>query len=121
MGVDLPDTGPQPSGTYDEATLYWRHEMLHRATLRSYAARLPLYAAERDALEHRFVEEAMARRSAPPEERATYSARCFAEADAAEQQWTARVLGAGGPTRQGPLYAAAWRRFNREARMPELA
>jgi dipeptidase len=121
MGVDLPDTGPQPSGTYDEATLYWRHEMLHRATLRSYAARLPLYAAERDALEHRFVEEAMARRSAPPEERATYSARCFADADAAEQQWTARVLGAGGPTRQGPLYAAAWRRFNREARMPELA
>lgn len=121
LGTDLPDTGPQPSGTYDEASLFWRHEVLHRATLRDYAMRLPLYADERDALEKQFVAGAMACREAPLEERAAFAARCFAEADEAEHRWTERVLKAGGAVRQGPLYAAAWRTFNREAGMPPLS
>jgi dipeptidase len=30
----LPDMGPSPRGTYDDATLWWRHENLHRDILR---------------------------------------------------------------------------------------
>ncbi len=119
LGSDLPDSGPQPSATYDEASLFWRHETLHRATLRDYAGRLPLYADERDTLEREFVAGAMGCREASQEERAGYAAQCFAQADEAEARWTARVLGAGGGARQGPLYASAWRKFNREAGMKE--
>jgi dipeptidase len=119
LGVDLPDTGPQPTATYDAAALWWQHEALHRATLRNYAALLPLYASDRDALEHEFVEDALACRAAPPEERSAYAARCFARASEAEAAWLARVRAAGEPSRQGPLYAAAWRGFDRAAHMAE--
>jgi secernin len=118
LGADLPDTGPAPTDTYDEATLFWRHERLHRATLHDYAARIALYRDERDTLQERFVAETMAVRTQPPEARAAFSARCFAEADEAEARWTERVLAAGGPARQGPFYALAWRNVNRWAKMP---
>jgi secernin len=119
-GAELPDTGPAPTGTYDEAALFWQHETLHRATLRDYATRIALYQDERDALEHRFIEGAEAFRERPAEERAAYAARCFAEASAAGTRWTERVQEAKPSKRPGLLYAHALRVFNRAAGMPEL-
>ena len=121
LGMDLSALfGPVPDGSYDEATLFWRHEALHRATLRDYATRIRLYADERDELERGFIEGALSCASAPQEERAAFSARCFEQADQAEADWWKRVQAAAGPARMGPLYAAAWRKFNTEAKMPEL-
>ena len=119
LDADLPDTGSAPSGTYDAATLFWRHEALHRATLRDYAARIARYQSEHDALEHSFIEGALACRDESPAERATYSARCFAEADAAEARWLERVTAQRVASRAGPLYTTAWRGFNRAARLPD--
>jgi len=119
LDADLPDTGPVPSGTYDAATLFWRHEALHRATLRDYAARIALYQSERDALERRFIEGALVCRDESSTERAAYSARCFAEADTAEAGWLKCVTAQRVASRPGPLYAMAWRRFNRTARLPD--
>jgi dipeptidase len=118
LGTDLPDTGPVPTGAYDAATLFWRHEALHRATLRDYATRVALYQEERDALERQLVEGAQARRDQPLAERATYSERCFVQAAKAEAGWTARVRDAAVKARPGRLYSFAWRRFNRGARLP---
>lgn len=118
LGADLPETGPTPTETYDEATLFWRHEVLHRATLHDYATRIAVYKGERDTLEHQFVEGAMALRGAPVETRAAFSAQSFAGANEAEADWITRVLAMGGPLQQGPLYAAAWRRWNQAAKMP---
>ncbi len=116
LGAELPDTGPAPTGAYDEASLFWRHEALHRATLRNYAASLPLYAGERDALERQFVAGAMAHRgSGTPADRAAYAARCFAAADEAEAGWRERLAGARLPDRRPFLYASAWRVVERAA------
>ena len=115
FGAPLPDTGPAPTGSYDEATLFWRHETLHRATLRDYETRIQLYRHKRDNLEYQFLAGAEAHRDSPLAERAAYAARCFARADEAEADWTERVL-ANAPThRLGPLYALAWRNFNHSA------
>jgi hypothetical protein len=115
LGAELPESGPAPTGTYDEAALFWRHEALHRAVLRNYAGNMPLYAADRDAMEGRFVTEAMAIREKSSEERAAFSARCFAEADEAEAAWRARITEAGFPDTRPFLYASAWRGFERAA------
>ncbi len=112
LGDELPDTGPAPTGEYDAATLFWRHEALHRATLRDYAPRLALYRDERDALERRFLADAL---TCNASERAALSARCFAQADEAEARWRERV-GSGGAY-SGALFASAWRGFDREAKM----
>jgi dipeptidase len=110
MGVDLPDTGPAPSGTYDEASLFWRHEALHRATLRDYATLAPLYREERNMLERQFVEGALACVQGTPQERYSFSQQCFAQADAAERRWLEQVL-ATSP-RRGGCAARHWSGFN---------
>ena len=113
LGTELPQAGPAPTGAYDEASLFWRHEALHRATLRNYAASQPLYAAERDALEHEFVAGALACRDQDPEQRTACTARCFSAADEAEAGWRERLAGAQLPDRRPFLYASAWRAFER--------
>ncbi len=115
LGAALPPAGPEPSRTYDEASLFWRHEALHRATLRDFAAGLPLYAGERDALESQFIAGALALRGHPLDVRAAYAARCFAAADQAERGWRDRLAAARLPDRRPFLYAAAWRGVARGA------
>lgn len=118
LDAGLPDIGPAPTGTYDAATLFWRHEALHRATLRDYATRIALYQRERDELERQFVAGAQAHLGQPPAERAAYSARCFAEADRAEAAWLERVKAQPPVSRPAWLYSLAWRNLNRAAQMP---
>jgi dipeptidase len=119
LGAELPDTGPAPTGIYDEATLFWRHERLHRATLRDYATRAALYRDEREDLERRFVQGAQVQREKPPMERAAYSARCFDLANEAEARWRERVLKAKPQTRPNLFYTLAWRGFNRKGRIED--
>jgi len=126
-GAGLPDLGPQPGGVYDGESLWWVHERLHRAVLQDYATRLPLYRAERDALEASFLAEAAriyeCYRGESSQERAAplaaFTASCFRQAREATDDWTARVQAAQIRRRPGQLYSLAWKRWNRQAGMPE--
>jgi len=111
----LPDTGPQPGGTFDPQSLFWRHEELHRLTLLDYPARSALYAPERRALEADFVARALKCASAPAAERAALSAELFAAAGEAEARWLEQVRQAPPPSGGSRLYRSAWARFNRQA------
>jgi dipeptidase len=75
------DLGSAPSDRYDPASLWWRHERLHRAVSRDPERLLPLFAGERDALEATWLAEGA---SALP-------ADAFAEGDRRLADWTARV------------------------------
>lgn len=109
--AELPDAGPAPTERFDERTLFWRHEVLHRATLRNYGRLHPLYAGERDALESSIFTAALA----GPADRAAFAAECHARADRAEDDWRERVLAAGAPDVRGALYRMAWEGWNRKA------
>jgi secernin len=113
-----PDTGPAPTGTYDGATLFWRHEVLHRATLRDYRTMIQLYQDESDAVEDEFIAGALDLACDAVDKRAAFSAQCFARADAAEARWLEQVLAAKVQRRPHPLYSIAWRLRNRQAKMP---
>ncbi len=122
-GAGLPALGPEPTGKYDPATLWWTHERLHRAVIRDHATRLPLYQDERDALEATFRREAAALyeqvRSASQQERAqalaAFTASCFQRAAEATARWTETV--SSTPVRQRPplLFSVAWDRLNKQA------
>jgi len=73
------DLGPAPTDRSDPQSLWWRHERLHRAAMQDPVRLLPLFAAERDALEARWWR-------LPPE-----PAAAFAEADRLLARWTALV------------------------------
>jgi secernin len=120
LDAGLPDLGPEPTDRYDSATLFWRHERLHRATLSDYVTRMAHYAPERDALEGQFVAQTLQAEGASLAERLALTERCFAEADAAETRWLQALSGLKRRTVPRPLCALAWRDRNRRAGMPAL-
>ena len=50
IDVALPDIGPAPSDEYDPHSLFWQHELLHRATIQDFQSCMAAYAADRDTL-----------------------------------------------------------------------
>jgi len=120
IDAGLPELGPEPSGAYDPATLYWKHEDLHRATLHDYDRLIQLYQAERDHSETGFVNQGLDLADHPAAERLAYSSQCFSTAQEAEARWLEMVMQTQPQKRPALLYKIAWDGFNRQAHMPAL-
>lgn len=118
MDSPLPDMGPPPTDEYDPDSLFWRHELLHRATIQDFQRRIATYAAERDAIEREFVEGGLAIASAPAENRAQFSADCFAKARELEANWYERVKKVAAQPKGVWFYNYTWNKFNKQANMP---
>ncbi len=108
--------GPAPTHQADSSH-YWLHEKLHRATLTNYPERIKTYAADRDALEKKFIEGALKlhNANASAKERAAYTNQCIAEALTAEAEWLKRVEAV--PARKTFLHSIAWNGFNKKAKL----
>ena len=107
----LPDE-PRPGQQFDAATTWWRHELLHRETLRSYPARIAAFAAELDDLQRQLVVGATA-----AGDRAAFTAECFARVAEAEDKWLAAVRGVPVAPASA-LYRRAWRTWHDQAGRP---
>lgn len=108
--TSLLDLGPQPSDRYDPAALWWRHEVLHRIAMRDPAVAYPLFWAERDAVQARWL-------AAPP-----IPAAAFAEADELLARWTAAVAAGVGGHDTRPAWARRyWQKRNSRAGLPGQA
>jgi len=108
----LPPHGPRPTDRFDPKSLWWRHEQVHRATLRDYAPRAAAIAAERDALEARFVARIEA---CPASDRAEAVSQCWREADEAEARWRAAVAARPRQTSVPAAFLRSWGRLNQVA------
>lgn len=106
--VDEPlDLGPAPTNRFDPATLWWRHELLHRATIPDHESRLARYRGVRDLVEADWI-------AAPPT-----GEHAFAQAEMLEAGWLADVArGTRGDHRPAWL-RALWDGWNREAGLPD--
>lgn len=90
------DLGPAPTDRADARSLWWRHERLHRRVMADPARLLPRYAAERDAVEARWLLD-------PPE-----PAAAFAEADALLSRWEGLTSGASVRDARPPWARRYW-------------
>jgi hypothetical protein len=100
------ELGPPPDDRFDERTLWWRHERFHRRAIRDAATALPLFAAERDDLERRWLRE-------PPP-----AARAVAEAEALLERWTGTVAASAHRDVRPPWVRRYWRARDRRAGFP---
>ena len=102
--------GPAPTDRFDAATLWWRHERLHRATLRDPERLLPLFAKERDELEACWLgAEAIA------------PAEAFAEGERRLRTWSERVAAAGcAADLRPPFVRRYWAERDRRAALTPL-
>ncbi len=56
--LDRPlDLGPTPSDTADDASVWWRHERLHRTVLRNPTELCPLFIPQRDEVQARWLDD----------------------------------------------------------------
>jgi dipeptidase len=118
IDAGMPELGPTPTGRYQPESLWWRHEALHRATLCDYAARLPVYAPRRDALESAFVKSEACERGKPAAERLAFSRRCFEAALSAERDWLQNIRELPISRRRSWHHARAWAQADLEAGFP---
>jgi dipeptidase len=115
MAAGLPDLGPLPRGIYDEATLWWRHENLHREILRDYPKRIQKIISERNAIETKFLAETRERKDLSAEDRLTFTGQCFDQADRAESEWLDQIKDLSIEHHRPLLDKMAWRKFDRKA------
>jgi len=118
MDAGLPDLGPSPNGIYDQATLWWRHENLHREILRDYAVRIQEIMPERNAMEAKFLADAYERLGSRADERLRLTESYFKQADKAESRWFNKVSHLPIQHRRPLLDKVAWRSFDRKAERP---
>jgi hypothetical protein len=97
------DVGPAATDRADDASLWWRHEHLHRRVAADPERRLPLYREERDAVEKAWLAD-------PPE-----PARAFAEADRLLRDWESRVAREAGADERPRFVRRYWQKRNRRA------
>jgi secernin len=121
IDAGLPSDAPDPKGTFDENSLWWKHELLHRAVLKDYATRSTVYTAERDQLESQFIEQAELNGDLQATERLAISKQCYEEAWSATEKWIDAVRNTSIIKKNQFYYAWAWERFNREANLPVLS
>jgi dipeptidase len=100
---DPVDLGPAPTNRADDDTTWWRHERLHRRTLRDHPASLARYRAARDRTESTWLAE-------PPA-----SAHAFRTAASLEATWLDDLQAADLPDRRPRWVRQQWKRFDEEA------
>ncbi len=114
----LPDMGPSPEGKYDDQSLWWRHEVLHRSVLQDYQVRLKQYKDERDQLEKEFLSKTQEYNGNSSEERRSFTEQCFQIAGEATTRWTEQVRNMPIIKGQPFFHRVAWRGANQKAEFP---
>jgi secernin len=105
--VDRPlDLGTPPTDRYDPASLWWRHEVLHRTAMRDPRRTLPRFAAERDEVETAWF-------ATPPE-----PADAFAQADELTARWSTDVAALAPVDRRPAHVRRYWSVRDRRAGLP---
>ncbi len=115
----LPPQGARPGDRSDPATLWWRHEQLHRAMVQGdYPAAMAWFRPERDALEADFRTRVESVLTLPGAEgtkaRKKVAEACWKDAAAAEARWIARTTNLTC-TGLRPSFKRAWSRFDKLA------
>ena len=97
------DLGPRPEDRFDPATLWWRHEVLHRAVMADPKALMPLIIPERDRVESRWLSD-------PPE-----PGQAFAQGNHLLSAWTKAVAQTDIRDRRPWFVRRFWNIRNRRA------
>lgn len=114
----LPELCLSPTGSYDDATLWWRHENLHREILKDYPSRISAVKPKRDDLEKIFHTRMADIGQQSVDSRKQLTQTCFQEAVNAESDWLATVQAMPIENFRPLLDRIAWRGFDQQADRP---
>ncbi len=119
LDAGLPPQGARPGDRNDPASLWWRHEQLHRAMVQGdYPAAMAWFRPERDALEAEFRARVESVLTLPGPDgtkaRRKIAESCWKDAATAEAKWAARASALTCSSIR-PTFKRAWSRFDKLA------
>ncbi len=117
LGGEWISTGPPPGEGYDDESLFWRHERLHRTVLGNYAARRAMFEVERAEMQARVLaatDEALR----PGDGRVCQ--QVWEEHRQLIPEWVARAEKQARPDRRSMLARRYWNRQNALDRVSPL-
>jgi len=117
LDAGVPSTGSAPTGEYDHAALYWRHEALQREIARDYQARIAVIKDAQATFENELTAEVARADNATAQQRRLISENAFRRADEIEEDWYAQIQGMKITRQNTLLYRSAWNKFNAQAKM----
>jgi len=109
LGITPPQVG-RPEGRFDEESLWWLHEKLHRLVMADYRGRIALYRQDRNRKEEEMVEQWARAGNEDAAGREALCRRLWEEAWEAEREWTCRVQAA-----PDGRFTRFWKKQNRKA------
>ena len=115
--VELPNMGQKPTGVYDNTSLFWQHEILHRNILNDHQTFVSLFKSKRNDLEEKFLNSALSNLQSSRAERKKITDRCFKESEKAENDWLKLIKKSKTKKRQKLLHKLAWKKFNKQAQI----
>lgn len=116
-GVDLPDMGPWPNDHYDDRSLFWKHELLHRHAILEFDALLPQIRNDFEALEAQFLADVGHVKRGTMREKRDFMEYCFRAAEEATERWLRELAGRSWAYPATP-FGELWAAYNRASAFP---
>ena len=110
----LPANVHPPDQTYNDATLWWQHEKLHRCVLPDLPTRLACYVKQRDELEQKWLQKA---ETISISQQWELTQTAFSQARHETLQWIDRVQSVSASNRNSWRYNHYWQRQNQKAKI----
>jgi dipeptidase len=120
IDAGAPDAYRTCAGVYDENSLWWRHELLHRLVLKNYPENFSQYRSQRDEREERYLQDAAGLEKKSMKDRREFSEACVRQDLEDIQDRIKRVKEFNAPDKTAFYYRMAWRKFSKEAVMSSL-
>ena len=108
-------TSVRHRAAFDDASLWWRHELVHRTALRDLPRALEMLVPDRDAEERQLLDRARAAGAASASERFALTEGAFRRGRELDESMLARFEGELRRKTKLPLYGSYWRKKNRQA------
>ena len=115
FGEETLPPAPPPGALYDPASLWWKHEYLHRMILKDFRYRLSVIREDQKVFEKKWIKAA----TTPPEDLYRKITRpAFSEAEALTDKWTREITEMTIRNRPRYYYRRYWNKLNRTAAIP---
>ena len=117
IDVRLPDMGPKPNNQFDQSSLWWHHELLHREVMKDYSNRISEYQDERDCLEIEWIETARRLISASKREREGFITETYRIAQDVTEDWIEKIKSSRIKKQNRFYYKFEWQGINSKAKL----
>lgn len=112
----LPDMGVTPNDKFDESSLFWKHELVHRRLIHDMKDTLKITRNNRSQLEEKFVNESLQAVCQQADVRNAIVMNSYMEAMTLEDEWLEEIKNKDlGHSKLPFLVKKAWEKFNSQA------